>query len=56
MSRKTDGDSSMWSVEMPVIERLAPISPRKINKRRSGISEVSDAGLAGGAMVALRLE
>ena len=39
-----------------MIERLATMSPRKISKRRSGVSDVSDAGLAGGAMVALRLE
>ena len=58
MSRSTSGDSFKWSVEMPSTERLVRMSPRKIIKRRSGISDGSDAGLAGGAggaMVALRL-
>ena len=56
MSRNTGGDSFKWSVEMPVMERLVRMTPRKTIKRRSGISDVSDAGLVGGAMVALRLE
>ena len=55
MSRSMSGDSVKWSVEMPSTERLVRMSPRKIIKRRSGISDVSDAGSAGGAMVALRL-
>ena len=37
-------------------EALVTMSARKRIKRRRGISDVSDAGLAGGAMVALRLE
>ena len=37
-------------------EALVTMSARKRSKRRSGISDVSDAGLAGGAMVALRVE
>lgn len=56
MSRNTNGDSFKWCVEMPMTEMLVTMSPRKRIKRRSGISDVSDAGLAGGAMVALRVE
>ena len=55
MSMNKSRDSLKGSGKMPATERLVIMSPRKRIKRRSGVSDVSGAGLAGGAMVALRL-
>ena len=56
MSRNLGRILSKGRVQAMVSRRLVMMSPRKTIERRGGIPDVSNGKLAGGAMVALRLE